>query len=282
MKLSFWLLSCIIPICLVIFYPKYAKKHSTLFILNSLNRDSLPPRFRETSLLTSGSAQFSESELVAIRKKIPPMYPLYIIDLRQEAHGFLNGMGVSWYGQHNWYHVGLKKEEVLLKEKEQLKNLSKKSWVFVYYKRQYPIPHWVHSVDTEEEITKKMGIGYFRLPVTDHRRPSDQDVDTFLEIIQLLSREEHPTWIHFHCSAGRGRTTTFLLLYDIFLHAKKESFEEIISRHLMGAHLFKIEGKKKWKQPYIKERVDFIKNFYHYCYETSDLSWSQWISQKNN
>ena len=54
-------------------------------------------------LRISGSGQPSEAGLSVLYDYIREltMAPVYLLDLRQESHGFAGGNGVSWYSQHN-------------------------------------------------------------------------------------------------------------------------------------------------------------------------------------
>ena len=65
----------------------------------------------DPELRCSGSGQASargiadlSNQLQAVRKADEP---LWIIDLRQESHGFWNGEAVSWHGPHNAANAGI-------------------------------------------------------------------------------------------------------------------------------------------------------------------------------
>src|ERR1700730_14384666 len=84
-------------------------------ILNMENQEVLPKNFRMSSdplriklgvnpspkglrdLRISGSAQFSEKSLQEIVKKVGCSGKFIIVDLRQESHGFVDGIAISWY-----------------------------------------------------------------------------------------------------------------------------------------------------------------------------------------
>ncbi len=48
------------------------------------------------TLNISGSKQFSEQNLPLIISNIKTSLPITVVDLRQESHGFINGLPVSW------------------------------------------------------------------------------------------------------------------------------------------------------------------------------------------
>ena len=58
------------------------------------------------TLCISGSAQFSVPQFRALASSLRECAgdrTVYVFDLRQESHGFVNeGIPLSWYGTHNW------------------------------------------------------------------------------------------------------------------------------------------------------------------------------------
>src|SRR5699024_5080889 len=52
-------------------------------------------------LKSSGSGMISKKGLIKIKQEIGD-YPITVVDLRQESHGFVNGMAVSWFGKWNY------------------------------------------------------------------------------------------------------------------------------------------------------------------------------------
>ena len=69
----------------------------------------------------SGSAQFSEPQfhqLAVTLRKLAKGRRIYVIDLRQESHVFINGNPISWFEAHNWANAGrtlaqIQREETL-------------------------------------------------------------------------------------------------------------------------------------------------------------------------
>lgn len=41
---------------------------------------------------------------------------------------------------------------------------------------------------------------------------SPENIDEFIKLYKSLPKD---AWLHFHCEAGKGRTTTFLAMYDM-------------------------------------------------------------------
>jgi hypothetical protein len=281
--MSKWLILLVLSgsIYLLFIYPEYAKKYSYLLTLNRKDKDDLPRNFHTTPFHSSGSAQFSEKELKNMLAQIPSDQ-VKIVDLRQEPHGFLNGDAVSWYREHNWGDIGKSTEKILSNEKQLIDRLGRQFWALVYHDRLFPVPYRVKTARSEQELTQLMRIGYLRFPLTDHRRPTDSDVDAF---IQLMLKLPANIWLHFHCSAGKGRTTTFLAMQDMMLNAHEDSLETIVKRQkdLGGIDLFHVsqDSQNEWKRPYIETRVGFIRQFYEYCKDEPDFDvlWSEWIEK---
>ena len=107
------------------------------------NYDTMPFKFRKSNELQSiannsalnlaglenlnisGSQQFSKMNLSLLLKAINTNLPIIDFDLRQESHGFINGIPISFENKHNNANKGLSNEQVLKKEKAQLDSIKK-------------------------------------------------------------------------------------------------------------------------------------------------------------
>jgi protein tyrosine/serine phosphatase len=79
------------------------------------------------------------------------------------------------------------------------------------------------DVQTTREVfdsLKKDGykVDYQRLPVSDERAPEKQDFD---ELVRALKKESPDTPLVFNCHAGKGRTTTAMVLAEMIRDARK-------------------------------------------------------------
>ena len=204
-------------------------KEASLWRIDTKNEAHLPRNFRTTddefkvvkgeapsrqgleNLHESGSAQFSKLEFEALMSKLPKK--VVIVDLRQETHGLLNGIGVSWYGERNWGNLGKARSEIEKSEKQRLKNtLGTKVIISALDEKKEAGESQEITVETaltEEELVKAYGAGYFRITATDHITPNDESVDRFIEFYRTLPND---VWLHFHCQAGQGRTTSFMVI----------------------------------------------------------------------
>lgn len=295
-KFGFW--GLVLAYCLWVMSPVINHEYTPILIENMPNVHELPRHFRlstdplrETvsktpsseglsTLNISGSAQFSAESLGAILEKIPSKN-IIIVDLREETHGFLNGMAVSWYLSRNWGNLDKTESQIEALEEIRLDDAQNQGWVFVYKKRLIPFPVHVKSSMTEKTLAKEKSIGYFRLPVTDHKKPTDFDVDSFIAFVKVLPKD---TWLHFHCAAGIGRTTTFMVMYDMMRNHKVVSAEDIIRRQALlgGIDLLAPLKDEDWRYPYKMDREEFAQKFYLYCQENPNFerNWSDWLEGK--
>ena len=141
----------------------------------------------------------------------------------------------------------------------------------------------VESAVTEKAMTAKHGTKYLRLTLTDHLTPHHLEVDRFVRFYKTLSKG---AWLHFHCFAGKGRTTTFMVMYDMLKNADKVSFDDIVMRQFAigGINLTAYNPNKPvWRQKAVTERIEFLKDFYQYVKANPKLqkSWTQWATENN-
>ena len=251
------------------------------------NEDVMPKHFRKTSDLSnfkdedvdlkglselniSGSSQFSALSLLQLKKAIDTNMTIIDIDLRQESHGLINGNAVSWYSKGDKANAGLSLEEVTKKENSQLASIPFGKEISLDKGKVKLVPT---TVENEEKLVSSNGIKYFRITVTDAKRPTDLMVDRFMEFV---AKQPENTWLHFHCKHGIGRTTTFMVLYDIIKNSKTVSLDDIVERQVIlgGKDILKSDNK----------RSDFVRNFYKYTKENKDnfkTTWSQWVKENN-
>lgn len=247
------------------------------------HENKLPVHFRSGELRASGSGQFSEQNFSPMMESLAvPREKIIVIDLRQESHGFINGKPVSWTdGKYNYGNLFKSKREVEADEFQRLVSASRAKRLIIDRKGK-SANVIVKSIKTEKEVVENQGCCYLRLPVTDRNRPSNEVVDQFIEFIRKVP-EDH--WMHFHCKMGKGRTTTFLTLFDIIKNGKEADFQTIIARQkkIGGVDLSTFQRPDFEKARASRARFDFIQSFYHYRREVPDFSikWSEWTERKS-
>lgn len=274
--------------------------------------NSLPMNFRSMKgihakeaiqgSLASGSAQYSPGQLQNMISQGVVQRPLTVVDLRQESHGFLSldeplndesEVAVSWFAERDWINVAKGLVSIESDESDRLRLAAQSQDLDIAEidtKTQVEggictaTPHLVHSngtYRTEQALLQAHNIGYLRLPTTDRCRPRDSEVDQFI-VFELTLEEDR--WLHFHCRAGDGRTTTFMAMHDIFHNAPDDSLDFILGRQegLGGVDLRKASKKEdQFEYPFEIERMEFMKNFYAYVCRAKpggfNLTWSDWV-----
>lgn len=247
----------------------------------------VPSRQGLESLRCSASAEFSGSGLAMIRDKIRTTAGtdaiIYVVDLRKESHGFVNGdIPVSLYTKKNRGNSNLNAFAVRQAEGEWLQSLVGKEMTFVPLgktdtKLFTACSVKVEQVETEEALAARLGMRYKRIPITDQAAPTDADIDAFLAFYKSLPKN---AWLHFHCHAGHGRTTTFAVFYDM-LSNPDVPLEDIVARQyaLGGTNLFMPGKKDNWKGREIRKRAQQIRKFYAYVQANRSTEYAQDFSQ---
>lgn len=240
----------------------------------------------------SASAQPHESGWQVIADYIgkqPSTTPsqIFVIDLRQENHGYLNGNAITLCNLHNWVNLGKSKDQVLSYERTWLNELA----LFGHIANILSIDEFarqdyaagkeldVESVHSEAELVKKAGFHYVRLTVTDHRSPLPTEVDAFVDLVSSLPAN---SWLHIHCRGGKGRSITFMAMLDMLNNADKVTFDEIMARQAAIPPFYDLtqivrDGSEL--TPYYFERLIFLGEFYDYALQRlagNSQSWSEW------
>lgn len=249
-----------------------------------------PSREKMASLRISASAQPAEKEFFPLAERLRQLAKsgaIYVVDLRQETHGFADGYGVYFYEKKNLGNFGMKTPEVIAAENNEINLLLGKQTEFVLSGKNGTAKGGIvtltpKSVKTEAMATKAAGLRYARFACPDQKWIGDSNVDDFMRFVNALPKN---SWLHFHCLAGHGRTTTFLVISEILANPKIP-LETIVKRqYLLGGSdlLADVEGDTK-KDRDKHHRADMIRKFYKYANELDDgktaLSWSEWV--KNN
>ena len=251
----------------------------------------VPSRKGLDDLRISGSGQFSARQfdalVQALRKKTKG--PIYDVDLRQESHGFFNGTAVSWYGRHDWGNIGKSPTAVLADEQQRLQAALGKD-VIVYDQGKGDLPIHprviaVRRVQTEQELADSKGIHYVRLANTDHLWPTPGEIDAFLAFVRTLPDD---AWLHFHCEAGAGRTTAYMVMYDMIKNPGLPYKDIVYRQYEIGGnytpHDVAHPKRSDWKGPYYHEKHEMVSLFYQYVQDQvrqgGSQSWSQWLKNK--
>jgi hypothetical protein len=206
----------------------------------------------------SGSHQLDASAFGRVFGLIPqPAQPakLYLVDLREETHGFFGDRAVSWYADNDFSNVDYPADWIQDEEEYRLGWMNKLATARVFdverdpsdnraQERMRPTGYRMAPVETartEKQAFDNRPIGnfsvrYVRIPVTDHCAPSE---DALGKLRTLANGVTVNDWVHFHCHGGDGRTTTFLALYDMW-HWKKANHPGYLSLAEFACRQYKL------------------------------------------
>lgn len=282
-----------------------AQAKEPLLVLDMRNMPTLPRKFRTSDhapknnidwrgfadLHAAAGGQFSKLSLSKVLAKLNTK-ELTIIDLRQESHGFLNGNAISWYGPNNGSNATLTPEEVELKQAALLATLRQYEDVTVYnilkkspngnIEKTQATDYAVHQVSTEAEVVDSFHLKYYRIYNQDLHAPDDAQVDRFVDIVRTLPPNQ---WLFIHCRGGWGRSSAFMVMYDMMHNAKNVSYENIIARQaaIGGRDFSQMPPKNNtYKYKAALARQTLLKRFYEYARTNSDdfaTSYTAWEKQ---
>lgn len=273
-------LSCIEINPLSIKEPMQNSSGNVRLVFDNENISSLPEKFRKTSDLTnisnsnnnfsitgleklniSGSQQFSKGNFPLLINAIDTNLPIIVFDLRQESHGFINDFPISYEGEKNAANKGLTDAEILKTEKNLLESIKLNTPITISNAHEkVVIPE---SVIDEHNLVNEHNLNYVRIFATDEELPSNAAIDSFVKNIKEISQE---SWIHFHCKEGIGRTTTFMIFYDMMKNYKNVSAKDIILRQLAIADFSENDVTLLTSE----RRLALYNDFYDYCKKFGD------------
>ncbi|MFI9724254.1 hypothetical protein ACIHFE_32200 [Streptomyces sp. NPDC052396] len=257
-----------------------ATARAARLVIDVADDDGLPKRFRTSAdlpgmfqgtdlrgldtLRAAGSAAPSARGLAAVAHRLSGR--VVDVDLRQETHLLVNGMGVSWFGDHDDANLGLGHDQVLAAEQRARAKLAQAGPVtFDYLPGKSVRPGGPvgdpRQVRTEREAATAAGLDYLRLTVPDHHRPQNEEVDRFVTFVRGLRPS---TWLYFHCRGGKGRTTTLMAMYDMLRNARQVSFADILHRQQLIGGVDLLGGDDTSGRP-AAEREKFLRSFYTYA-----------------
>lgn len=279
----------IITILSLIFYsfsniPAFSYNSNLSLVLDTENSIDLPKNFRKCAdseisklssnlnltnfdnLRISGSAQFTEQSLDLVLNAIGKTYKIIDVDLREESHGFINGIAVSFKNSLNNANSGLSLKEITDTENRLLSSIKLNTPLTLSKSSSSKKEIIPTIVENEETVCKKRLLNYYRIPVTDGNLPSPEMVSRFVNFVNSLPQN---TWLHFHCKAGVGRTTTFMIMYDIIKNCNTVTLKDIIDRQIFISNLSGADT-TDFKTG---RRLDFFTEFYNSCkFKNSKLS----------
>ena len=135
-------------------------------------------------------------------------------------------------------------------------------------------------------IHRDMGMGYMRIPITDHEMPEEHEVDM---LVAFYHSAPSAVWWHFHCAAGRGRTTTAMVIIDMLRNRHRHphlTLQDFLRRqHLIGGldlENVSSDPAKAWKRQDSVNRKILLGYVFEYsrddkAHESGMMFFSTWL-----
>ena len=253
------------------------------FIIVSENNfaEEWPERFRSTDMplelnegqLTGlrelnimGGGQPSEKHLRNIINRSES--PVVVLDFRQEPHSYIAGIPITWFRPYvSDRELGT--DKMMSLEDDFIDFLKGTPSV------QVDSVKWTGGQDYEvlssefigndtvlsnAEMVEKNGARYmrFHIPVV----PNDRQVSEFEAFVEDVSDQD--LTLYFNCWDGTGRSTEFMVMYDILKNGGEVSLETIADRHaaLGGINVLKLPPQSSPNYSRSVLRRDFIIDYY--------------------
>jgi hypothetical protein len=204
---------------------------------------------------------------------------VYVMNLLNEEAYYYKDRPLRWYG------MGFIEQDLghYYFQSKPLKNAYKAT-----IRKFYGVPSSADKsqYQTEGEIVQNFGDGVYYMPLKEN--PGWLGNQAFMEdLIKFFESIPEGSPVYAHCFHGKGRTTIFIVLYDIFRNAKQVPLQDIADRHycLGREHILdtNLWLKGTWTQEALNARTELIKRFYDYMTDPHGYgaqTWTNWNHAK--
>lgn len=249
-----------------------SNKNESIITIDSTSSVGLPMRLRDIPTLNiSGSAQFTKDQLLNLKNSINKDN-ICIVDLRQESHGMINDLAISFLNPYKDLNNGFTTEQTIKAENSLLNKIKIGNIIQLYKHTGIFIKDiTVDFISNESQLVTEADMQYKRLAVKDNSAPTPDIVDEFVEFIKNKPDDLH---LHFHCAAGEGRTTSFMVMYQAMKNNSNLTLEQLLS------YQYNIGGINLHDN---NIQYNFLEDFCNYVQKNKDsnysISYSQWIKE---
>lgn len=249
-----------------------SNKNESIITIDSTSSVGLPMRLRDIPTLNiSGSAQFTKDQLLNLKNSINKDN-ICIIDLRQESHGMINDLAISFLNPYKDLNNGFTTEQTIKAENSLLNKIKIGNTIQLYKHTGIFIKDiTVDFISNESQLVTEADMQYKRFAVKDNSAPTPDIVDEFVEFIKNKPDDIH---LHFHCAAGKGRTTSFMVMYQAMKNNSNLTLEQLLS------YQYNIGGVNLHDN---NIQYNFLEDFCNYVQKNKDsnysISYSQWIKE---
>ncbi|MFR4409936.1 MAG: fused DSP-PTPase phosphatase/NAD kinase-like protein [Clostridium sp.] len=249
-----------------------SNKNESIITIDSTSSVGLPMRLRDIPTLNiSGSAQFTKDQLLNLKNSINKDN-ICIVDLRQESHGMINDLAISFLNPYKDLNNGFTTEQTIKVENSLLNKIKIGNTIQLYKHTGIFIKDiTVDFISNESQLVTEADMQYKRFAVKDNSAPTPDIVDEFVEFIKNKPDDIH---LHFHCAAGKGRTTSFMVMYQAMKNNSNLTLEQLLS------YQYNIGGVNLHDN---NIQYNFLEDFCNYVQKNKDsnysISYSQWIKE---
>lgn len=243
--------------------------------------DEWPERFRSSDmplelseeqlkglreLRIMGGGQPSEKQLRNIVERSE--YPVIVLDFRQEPHGYIAGVPITWFRPYV-SDRDLGTDEMISLEDDFIMFLKSATSVRV------DAVNWTGGQDyellsseliendtvlTNAGMAERNGARYMRfyVPIV----PNDRQIAEFEALVEEVSEQD--VSLYFQCWDGTGRSSAFMVMYDILRNGHEVSLQSIADRHAAMGGINVLELPPESSPNYVRSvvRRDFIIDYY--------------------
>lgn len=249
-----------------------SNKNESIITIDSTSSVGLPMRLRDIPTLNiSGSAQFTKDQLLNLKNSINKDN-ICIVDLRQESHGMINDLAISFLNPYKDLNNGFTTEQTIKAENSLLNKIKIGNTIQLYKHTGIFIKDiTVDFISNESQLVTEADMQYKRFAVKDNSAPTPDIVDEFVEFIKNKPDDIH---LHFHCADGKGRTTSFMVMYQAMKNNSNLTLEQLLS------YQYNIGGVNLHDN---NIQYNFLEDFCNYVQKNKDsnysISYSQWIKE---
>ena len=249
-----------------------SNKNESIITIDSTSSVGLPMRLRDIPTLNiSGSAQFTKDQLLNLKNSINKDN-ICIVDLRQESHGMINDLAISFLNPYKDLNNGFTTEQTIKAENSLLNKIKIGNTIQLYKHTGIFIKDiTVDFISNESQLVTEADMQYKRFAVKDNSAPTPDIVDEFVEFIKNKPDDIH---LHFHCAAGKGRTTSFMVMYQAMKNNSNLTLEQLLS------YQYNIGGVNLHDN---NIQYNFLEDFCNYVQKNKDsnysISYSHWIKE---
>ena len=162
-----------------------SNKNESIITIDSTSSVGLPMRLRDIPTLNiSGSAQFTKDQLLNLKNSINKDN-ICIVDLRQESHGMINDLAISFLNPYKDLNNGFTTEQTIKAENSLLNKIKIGNTIQLYKHTGIFIKDiTVDFISNESQLVTEADMQYKRFAVKDNSAPTPDIVDEFVEFTQ--------------------------------------------------------------------------------------------------